>query len=152
MNRVIIFNKVEPASGADFDALTNIWEASVRATHHFLKEEDILFFKPLMKSDYLPAVNLFCIKDEHQNITGFLGTAEDKVEMLFISPACRGMGVGRVLLKYAIDSLGIHKVDVNEQNEQAVGFYQHFGFTVVDRSALDGMGKPYPVLKMELRR
>ncbi len=47
-------------------------------------------------------------------------------------------------------STGPSRVDVNEQNEQALGFYQHLGFSVIGRSPLDGQGKPYPLLHMEL--
>lgn len=142
--------RVEHASPADFDEITAVWEASVRATHHFLKEEDILFFRPLIRNEYLYAVSLFCTRDEQGRIVGFLGTSGDKVEMLFIDPACRGRGIGRVLLHYAVEELGLLKVDVNEQNERAVGFYRHYGFEVVGRSELDGTGKPYPILNMEL--
>lgn len=39
-------------------------------------------------------------------------------------------------------------LDVNEQNEQAVGFYLHMGFEVAGRSELDGTGKPYPLLHL----
>ena len=42
-------------------------------------------------------------------------------------------------------------MDVNEQNEQAVGFYEHYGFEVFDRSETDGMGDPFPILHMRLR-
>ena len=45
----------------------------------------------------------------------------------------------------------VNKVDVNEQNPQALGFYQHYGFEVIDRSPLDGSGKPYPILHMALK-
>jgi putative acetyltransferase len=142
-------SSIRRASAADFEEIMVIWEASVRATHHFLKEEDILFYKPLIRNKYLYAVELFCFKDEHGKIIGFLGNSADKIEMLFIHPVCRGKGVGRALLRYAVEGLGIHKVDVNEQNEQAVGFYKHFGFEVVGRTELDGMGKPYPILYLE---
>jgi putative acetyltransferase len=143
--------KIERAAAADFVEITEVWEASVRATYHFLKEEDILYFKPLILNEYLYLVNLFCIRDEQNRIAGFLGTSVDKVEMLFINPEYRGRGIGKTLLQFAVEHLGINKVDVNEQNEQAVGFYQHFGFTVVGRSELDSMGKPYPILSMERR-
>ncbi len=43
-------------------------------------------------------------------------------------------------------------VDVNEQNEQAVGFYAHTGFIVTGRSATDGEGRPYRLLHLALRR
>ena len=142
--------RVEPVAAADFDEIMELWEASVRATHHFLKEEDIQLFRTLIRSEYLYAVNLFCIRNAQGRIGGFLGTSDDKVEMLFIDPAYRGKGIGKALLHYAVEGLGIRKVDVNEQNEQAVGFYRHYGFDVVGRSELDSTGKPYPILSMEL--
>ena len=70
--------------------------------------------------------------------------------MLFIAPQARGKGVGTLLASHAIRVQGATKVDVNEQNEQALGFYKHLGFEVIGRSSLDGQGKPYPLLHMRL--
>lgn len=70
--------------------------------------------------------------------------------MLFIAPQMRGRGIGKLLVNYAVEHQGVWKVDVNEQNEQAVGFYQKMGFSVVGRSPVDNQGKPYPLLHMEL--
>lgn len=81
---------------------------------------------------------------------GFCGIHDGNIEMLFISPDARGKGVGALLAAYAIKSLGATKVDVNEQNEQALGFYLHIGFSVIGRSPIDGQGKPYPLLHMAL--
>ena len=48
--------------------------------------------------------------------------------MLFIDNNHRGIGIGKKLITYAIDNLQVTKVDVNEQNNQAVGiFYKHIG-------------------------
>ena len=127
------------------------WEASVRATHHFLKEEDILYFRPLILNSYLDAVALRSAKDNQGKILGFLGVSENNLEMLFIHPDKSGMGIGSKLLDYAIEELQVQKVDVNEQNEQALGFYLKKGFEVIGRSALDGSGKPYPILHMKLK-
>jgi putative acetyltransferase len=135
---------MESAAPSDYDEITELWEASVRATHHFLSEDDILFFKPLIREQYLDAVDLYCTRDEKGRIIGFLGTSGEKVEMLFIHPMSRGKGVGKALLHYAVNTLDKKAVDVNEQNDQAVGFYQHFGFTIISRSEKDSLGKPYP--------
>jgi putative acetyltransferase len=70
--------------------------------------------------------------------------------MLFINSNVIHQGIGRMLLLHAINDLGITRVDVNEQNEQAVGFYEYFGFKANSRSELDGLGKPYPILHMQL--
>lgn len=142
--------RVVAAGRDDFGEIVEVWEASVRATHHFLSEEDILFFRPLILSDYLAAVDLYCLKDESGRIHGFLGVAGENVEMLFLDPRSRGRGLGKRLLAFALDKLGARKVDVNEQNPDAVGFYEHMGFRVTGRSPLDGAGKPFPLLHMEI--
>ena len=54
-----------------------------------------------------------------------MGFYETTLEMLFVDNQYRGKGIGKELVTYAIQRFGINKVDVNEQNIQAVGFYQH---------------------------
>ena len=53
-------------------------------------------------------------------------------------------------LNYGIQELNIDELAVNEQNPQAVGFYEHLGFKVVERSATDDQCNPYPILRMKL--
>lgn len=144
--------KIEIVEKKDYQVLIGIWEVSVRATHDFLKEEDIVILKPLILEKYFDAVDLRCAKDESGKILGFCGVHAGNIEMLFISPDARGTGVGAFLTAHAINTQGATKVDVNEQNEQALGFYEHIGFSVVGRSPLDGQGKPYPLLHMELTK
>jgi putative acetyltransferase len=133
----------------DFDEITELWERSVRATHHFLREEDIKFFKPLVRSQYLGMVKLYCIRDKDR-IKGFLGLSDDKIEMLFIDPEYRGKGIGGQLLKFAIEQQAYSKVDVNEQNTEALAFYKRYGFEVVGRTDKDATGRDYPILNLAL--
>ncbi|SJN47067.1 hypothetical protein [Pseudoalteromonas sp. JB197] len=56
-----------------------------------------------------------------------------------------------MLLQYAIEQLGATKVDLNEQNPQAVSLYEHMDFKVVSRSPLDDIEKPFPILHMTLK-
>jgi putative acetyltransferase len=81
---------------------------------------------------------------------GFIGVEGDEVAMLFVHPDRRGQGIGSRLLKHAVVALGATRLDVNEQNEQALGFYRRMGFTVVGRSERDSTGKPYPLLHLQL--
>ncbi|MEP1444852.1 MAG: GNAT family N-acetyltransferase [Paraglaciecola sp.] len=141
---------VENVLPKDYAELLSVWENSVRATHNFITEEDIAFFKPIIIEQAFPSVTLKCIKNEQSVILGFVGIHDSKVEMLFVLNEARGQGVGKVLLQYAIEQLGATKVDVNEQNPLAVGFYQYMGFRIVSRSPLDDMGKPFPILHMTL--
>ena len=141
---------VENIRPEQYEELLIVWENSVRATHDFITEEDIGFFKPIILEQAFPAVILKCIKGKHGEILGFVGVNENKVEMLFVSDDARGQSVGKKLLQFAIEQLDATQVDVNEQNPLAVGFYKHMGFTVVYRSPLDDMGKPFPILHMVL--
>ncbi|MDY7559392.1 GNAT family N-acetyltransferase [Pseudomonas sp. 10B1] len=136
---------------SDYPELARLWEDSVRATHDFLPDSYILMLKRLVLDEYLDAVMLICSKDTQQRITGFAGIAAGKVEMLFIDPEYRGQGIGKLLLNHAIDHFHADRLDVNEQNHQARGFYLKLGFEVIGREELDGMGQPYPLLHMRLK-
>ncbi|RQO34026.1 acetyltransferase [Herminiimonas sp. KBW02] len=134
----------------EFALLTEIWEQSVRATHDFLSEADIQDLKPKVLNDYLPLMALRAYRDDDGNLQGFIGALNGKIEMLFIAPDSRGRGIGKALVRYAVDIMGAHALDVNEQNPQALGFYQRMGFQVTGRSAADGQGHPFPLLHMTL--
>ena len=136
---------------SDYAELARIWEASVRTTHDFLPDSYIVLLKDLVLTRYLDAVMLICTKDLRQRITGFAGVAAGKVEMLFIDPQHRGQGLGRQLLRYAIEHMNADELDVNEQNPQAIGFYLKLGFEVIGRTEHDGLGQPYPLLHLRLR-
>jgi putative acetyltransferase len=138
---------VRPEEG---DRLVDVWEASVRATHHFLSDSDIQFFKPLVLNGLLGLSHLFCVRDMTGDLVGFVGVADGKMEALFVHPSWHRAGIGRRLARHAVVELGATKVDVNEQNEQAVAFYLRLGFRVEARSEVDSMGKPFPLLHMHL--
>ncbi|MDR0227760.1 MAG: GNAT family N-acetyltransferase [Flavobacteriaceae bacterium] len=135
----------------EYAQLLEIWDSAVRHTHDFLLEEDFLYFKENMMI-YFEHVNLLGYRNEEGELVGFVGISEDMVEMLFIHQEARGKGVGKILLKHVIDNNNITLVDVNEQNKQAVGFYEHMGFRVQSRDSKDSQGKDYPILHMKLIR
>jgi putative acetyltransferase len=137
------------ATEKDHAEIIGLWELSVRATHLFLPEEYLQQIKALLPS-ILPSVPLFITRDDSGKLTGFLGVADKKIEMLFIHPDERGKGIGRSLTQFAINQLHAIDVDVNEQNIQAAGFYKKMGFEVIGRTNTDGLGKPYPLLLMKL--
>jgi len=143
---------IAPGRPEDYPALAELWEASVRATHHFVSEADIHSFKPLVRDVYLGAVTLTCAFDGHRagRALGFSGVAGGKIEMLFVAPPAFGRGIGTMLLRHAVETLGAREVDVNEQNAGAVEFYLRQGFVVVGRSEVDGTGRPYPLLHLRL--
>ena len=115
----------------ELDALTDLWERSVRATHDFLAPEDIPFFHRMVRQEALPAAEIYVIRDSGNGFAAFAGIGADRLEMLFVAPSARGKGLGRELV------------------EHVAGFYARMGFRVVSRDALDPSGRPYPILHLE---
>ncbi|TDQ07120.1 GNAT family N-acetyltransferase [Pedobacter metabolipauper] len=142
--------EISEVDSAEYVVVADLWEVSVRETHDFLTEKDILYFKPRMFNAYLPEIDLRCCRDEDHEIIAFLGVEDHKIEMLFVHPDHFGKGIGKLLVNYAIEEMKIIYVDVNEQNHAALRFYVKMGFKTFNRIPLDGFGKPYPILNMTL--
>ena len=128
--------------------LTQLWELSVRATHDFLSEEEILAIKPYLPEG-LGHVPILVVAEEMGQSQAFMGIDQGRLEMLFVHPQARGKGIGKALLIYGMENFGVTELTVNEQNPQAVGFYQHMGFETYKRTELDEEGRPYPLLYMK---
>ena len=141
-------NYIRLCNNYDYETLAGIWERSVRATHDFLNETDLEEIKAALITDYFPNVDIYAACD-NDNIVGFMGLGADMIEMLFIDSNMIGHGYGSLLIDYA-KSKGIAKVDVNEQNHAALGFYLSKGFRIVGRDATDDAGRPYPILHLAL--
>ncbi|WP_114854581.1 acetyltransferase [Brachybacterium sp. YJGR34] len=135
----------------EYPRLVEVWRTSVDATHGFLAAEHREEIQERLAADYLPQVALW-VADRGGTPVGFAGTADGALEMLFVDAAHRGRGIGWQLLRQVLAADGVTRVDVNEQNEQALRFYRRAGFAVVGRSPLDGDGRPYPILHMALGR
>ncbi len=131
-------------------ALVDIWERSVRATHLFLSDEEIAQIKEYVPQALRSVAHLIVAEGENSEPVAFMGTENDRLEMLFLSPSERGKGLGRQLLQYGIQNYGIRELTVNEQNPQTVGFYEHMGFKTYRRTDCDEQGDPYPLLYMKL--
>lgn len=142
-------HQIRLAQPKDYPRIMEIWESSVKATHDFLKEEDFNYFKKVIPKDYLPHLEVFLIV-KNDEAKGFASVAEGNLEMLFIHNDSRGKGYGKKLYQFMKDKTGLTKVDVNEQNSQAIGFYEKLGFRPIGRSEKDGSGKDYPLIHMSL--
>jgi len=140
---------VRKASDTDHPVLIDIWESAVLATHDFLSKPDFEDIKKKLPI-YFKNVELYVSTDDNGIIQGFIGVSDDKIEMLFIDDLYRGKGIGKALIMFAIDTLNVRKVDVNEQNLQALQFYQYMGFKSYNRSELDSEGRNYPIIYLSL--
>lgn len=125
------------------EQLLAVWEDSVRATHLFLSDDEINSIKPYVPQAIEGVARLYMATKAGQPVA-FMGTEKGSLEMLFIASAERGKGLGKQLLERAERDEKVERVTVNEQNPQAIGFYEHMGFSVYKRTDLDEQGNPYP--------
>lgn len=131
----------------DNPRLVEIWLDAVRATHDFITEDDIQIFLPQVRDDYLPTLEVVVAEIQCRPV-GFAGLDGSKLEMLFVDPAHHGAGIGKTLVGCTSAMNGPLTVDVNEQNPAALAFYLKCGFKQTGRSALDGSGRPFPLLHL----
>lgn len=131
------------------ERLLMIWEASVRATHHFLSDAEVKQIKSYVPQALQSVSHLIIAVNASNEPIGFMGTEQNRLEMLFLSPTERGKEIGKQLVQYGIQQYGIQMVTVNEQNPQAV-VYEHLGFVMYQRTDHDEQGNPYPLLYMKL--
>lgn len=132
----------------DYMRLSEIWERSVRATHNFLTEKDIMDIKNLLIPSYFPKVEIYAVK-ENEVLVGFVGICKDRIEMLFIDAHFRRFGYGSKLIDFAKEQ-GCRYVDVNEQNPNALNFYIQKGFHIAGRNEIDDSGRPFPIIQLSL--
>ena len=130
--------------------LTELWEASVRVTHHFLQEEDIENLKPYV-TEGLANINHLYIVFDADAPTAFIGIQNEKIEMLFVSPQYLRKGFGKQLVDMAVKNHQAVFVDVNEQNPGARAFYEKLGFVEFGRTETDEHGNPFPIIALRLR-
>lgn len=131
--------------------LLTLWEESVRATHLFLSDAEIMQIKDYVPQALNSVAHLIIAERRRDVLAAFMGIEQGRLEMLFLFPSERGKGLGRQLLQFGIQEYGVRELTVNEQNPQAVGFYEHLGFEIYKRIDCDEEGRPYPLLYMRLK-
>lgn len=130
--------------------LTDIWEASVRATHTFLTEVDIAALRQYVPDALRAVEHLTVLLDDNGQPAGFCGVDGRRLELLFLHPDMIGKGAGRLLVQHTFDEYQVNEVCVNEQNPTAAAFYRRMGFVVLDhRTELDEQGRPFPLLYLK---
>lgn len=130
--------------------IVQLWQANVKVTHTFLTKEEIQNIKQYVPQAVEHVPHLCIALSEKGELLGFIGVADQRLEMLFIQVNARGQGIGKQLLRYAIKNFDVKELTVNEQNPQAIGFYEHLGFVTYKRTELDEECQPYPLLYMKL--
>lgn len=137
------------------DSILKIWEDSVRASHFFLKDNDIAEIKEEVKTAFSSLTNILVAKIGEE-FSGFIGVSEKTIEMLFVSPKFFGIGLGKRLILEAINAFFAEQdkilVDCNEENKKGLHFYQKLGFNRYGRSDKDTSGRDFPIINFVITK
>jgi len=143
---------LRPSTKSDLEQLFAIWHDAVKATHHFLDDDAFAEIAQLVEDKYLPSKPFLVFVGEDDAPLGFMGTQDNEIESLFIYPEQHGKGIGKIFTDHMKAAHNTVVLEVNEQNPQAVGFYQAVGFKLDRRDPTDSHGRPFPILHMVWQR
>ncbi|URW83217.1 acetyltransferase [Alcaligenes sp. DN25] len=132
----------------DGQRAVEIWRKAVDATHDFLSVQDRQEID-VMVCGFLLQASLWLAVDETDYPLAFMLLEQGHMQALFVDPDSRGTGVGKALVLHGLSLHPSMTTDVNEQNEQAVGFYEKMGLKRIGRSPVDDQGKPYPLIHLQ---
>ena len=144
-----------PYEPSMLDSMLTIWEDSVRASHFFLKDSDIVEIKQEVKAAFSSLQNILVAK-LNNDFAGFIGVSEKSIEMLFASPKFFNLGLGKRLIFEAVNAFFAKQdeilVDCNEQNERGLKFYQKLGFKQLGRSEKDSSGRDFAIIHFSITK
>ena len=142
-----------PYDSSMLPAMLKIWEDSVRASHFFLTDSDIVEIKEEAKGAFEFLQNILVAK-VGEDFAGFIGVSEKTIEMLFANPKFFNLGLGKRLILEAtnrfFDKQNEILVDCNEQNERGLEFYKKLGFKQVSRSEKDPSGRDFAIIHFSI--
>ncbi len=84
---------------------------------------------------------------------GFVATADDEITWLYVHPDHQGCGIGRRLLRHAVERCGaVVRTEALAGNAPAIGLYESEGFEVVEtRSGKLAGNERFAATGVELR-
>ena len=86
--------EIKERTNSIINELTELWEKSVRATHLFLSVDEVQKIKQYVPQALKEIAVLTAAVDNSGNFLGFMGTANGKLEMLFLAPEQIGKDLG----------------------------------------------------------
>lgn len=132
------------------EAVLAIWQNAAAMAHPFLPPDYWRDNRVRMREIYLPrAQTLICHRDTI--VMGFISIVDSgHIGALFVAPAHQKSGVGGELMRFAKSCYPHLTLTVYTKNHNAVGFYRHCGFAIVQEQPNEDTG--FPEYFMEWRQ
>ena len=133
----------------DLNELLDVWhEASVIA-HHFMDKEFFTVERNAIENDYLPVVETW-VYELDGKVAGFISLLGHEVGAIFVHPTMQRKGIGRALMDQARSLYGQLELEVFKANLIGRGFYDQYGFKVVDEYFHQATGQPKLKIRLDV--
>jgi putative acetyltransferase len=148
---MLLQNDIHTVTTTELPQVVDVWEASIREAHGLVSDAYLRFFKPLVHDELLRTVDVSGVRDASGVLTGFIATAGEKIEALFVHPRWRRRGIARRLVRHAV-ACGAATVDLDAHNVPAIRLFEGLDFRTEARWDVVSLGKTFPMVRLRLRR
>jgi len=115
---------------SDTDAVIKIWlDASIIA-HNFIEKDFWISKTDDMKNIYIPGSETY-VYENSSGICGFFSLNKNSLAAIFVTPAQQGNGIGRQMIRKAMELRNSLNLTVYTENSGGISFYKKAGFYVV---------------------
>lgn len=135
---------------ADLEAVLDIWHRASLIAHSFLPEDFFERERQQIADRSMPVAETFVAEGDDRRVLGFLSLIGNEIGAIFVDPDEQGRGVGRTLMDAARAVRPYLEVDVFEANTIGRGFYDAYGFELVDRHVNTDVGQPELRLRLDV--
>ncbi|WP_324254054.1 N-acetyltransferase [Paenibacillus sp. 1001270B_150601_E10] len=114
----------------DMPVVMDVWLRSNMSAHSFIPEAYWRRNQKTVEEVYMPVAKTY-VTEQDGRVMGFISIIEGNyIGALFVDPHEQGKGLGKALLQYCQERYARLELGVYADNERAVQFYKHCGFTI----------------------
>lgn len=108
--------------------ILDVYDKSISDLNNEISKDSLEQIKNNTKEMIKSVENLIIVKNEEENIIGFMGCENENLEMLYLHPDYKNKGLGKELINIAINNHNVNKTQVTKINTNGIDFLSHMGF------------------------
>lgn len=108
--------------------ILGVYEKSIEHLNGVMPKESMEEIKSNTEKMIKNIENLIIVKNDEENIIGFMGCEDENLEMLYLHPDYKNQGIGKELINIAINNHNVNKAHIVKINTDGIDFCRHMGF------------------------
>lgn len=132
----------------DLDDVLEVWYQASLIAHSFLTENFFEQEREEISRRWMKVAETH-VHEEEGHVVGFIALIGNEVGALFVHPTFQRRGIGKALMDHARAWRPYLELDVFEANLIGRGFYDAYGFRLIDRHMNEMVGLPELRLRLD---